>query len=141
MSDKSYSTSITVDQTPEAVFAAINNVNVWWPDCEGESDKLGATFTHSYGNEHRCTIKITEFVPGQKVVWHVVDNYFSFVADKTEWKDTDIVFDIAKKGDKTELTFTHEGLVPAYECYNLCSGAWESLINEDLPELIEASGK
>ena len=36
----------------------------------------------------------------------------NFVKDKSEWKDTDILFDIAKKGDKTEVRFTHVGLSP-----------------------------
>ncbi len=27
-----------------------------------------------------------------------------------------VVFEITKKGDKTELRFTHVGLVPVFEC-------------------------
>ena len=70
----------------------------------------------------------------------MTDNYFSFTEDKTEWKGTKVVFDIAKKGDKTEIHFTHEGLVPAYECYNVCSDAWGSYIRGSLKSLI-ATGK
>jgi len=77
-------------------------------------------------------MSITEFVPGKKVVWHVLQNYFNFVKDKTEWTGTDVVFEIAKKGDKTEVRFTHVGLVPAYECYGVCSDAWGSYITGSL---------
>jgi hypothetical protein len=66
----------------------------------------------------------------------VLDASLSFVKDKREWKDTDIVFEIAKKGDKTEVCFTHKGLVPAHECYYNCSNAWGLLINGNLRKLI-----
>jgi len=79
---------------------------------------------------------VTAFVPGKKVAWHVPDAQLGFVKDKGEWKGTDIVFDIAKHGDKTEVRFTHKGLVPAYECYSACSNAWGMLINGNLRKLI-----
>ena len=67
---------------------------------------------------------------------HVLDSHINFVKDKTEWKGTDIVFEITKNDDKTELLFTHVGLVPAFECYGDCSGAWGFYINEGLRSLI-----
>ncbi len=82
-------------------------------------------------------MKITEFVPGQKVVWLVLDNYFNFTEDKTEWKGTKVIFDVSKKDDRAQLRFTHEGLVPEYECFNVCSNAWGSYINGSLQSLIE----
>ncbi len=85
---------------------------------------------------HHSTQKVTEFIPGKKVVWHVLDSQLSFVKDKSEWKGTDIIFEIAEKGDKTEVRFTHVGLVPAYECYGNCSNAWGLLINGNLRKLI-----
>jgi hypothetical protein len=137
MSDQNYTTSFTVDRSPEEVFNAINNVRGWWSQSiEGDTDKLGAVFYYHYQDVHRCTFKITEFVPGRKVVWHVLHNYFSFVKDKTEWTGTDVVFEIARKGDKSEVHFTHVGLVPAYECYDICSEAWGSYITGSLRDLI-----
>ncbi|WP_239618393.1 SRPBCC family protein [Cohnella mopanensis] len=134
--DQNYRTSFTVDRSPEEVFAAINNVRGWWSEeIEGRTDELGQ-FNHHYKDMHRCTIQITELVPGNKVVWHIADNYFSFVKDKSEWKDTDIVFEIARKGDHTEVHFTHEGLVPSLECYGVCSNAWGTLINGNLHDLV-----
>jgi len=136
-----YITTFTVDQTPEEAFAAINNVRGWWSQAiEGDTDRLGAEFKYHYQDVHRATFKITEFVPDQKVVWHVLDNYFNFVQDKSEWTGTDVVFEIAGRGDKTEVHFTHVGLVSAYECYDVCSNAWGSYITSSLRNLI-ARGK
>ena len=141
MNDQSLTTSFTVDQTPEEVFDAINNVRGWWSgEIDGRTDKLGEVFTYRYKDVHRTTQTITEFAPGQKVVWHVTDAELNFVKDKTEWNGTEIVFEIAKKDGKTELRFTHVGLVPAFECYGGCSGAWGFYINDSLRNLI-TSGK
>jgi hypothetical protein len=141
MKKQDFTTSFTVDQSPEEVFKAVNNVRGWWSgEIDGDTGRLGAEFTYRYKNMHKSTQQVTEFVPGKKVVWHVTDAELTFVKDKTEWIGTDIVFEIARKGGKTELRFTHVGLVPAFECYGGCSGAWGGLVGGNLRNLI-TSGK
>lgn len=141
MKDQNYTTTIAVDQTPEEVFAAINNVRGWWSESiEGDTDKLGAEFHYHFKDIHRSRMKIIEFIPDKKVVWHVLDNYFNFTQDKSEWKDTKISFEISKKGDKTEIRFTHIGLVPLYECYDVCSNGWTTYISGSLRNLITTGG-
>jgi len=81
-------------------------------------------------------MKLIDVIPGKKVVWLVLDNYFDFTRDKTEWKDNKIVFEIMEKDGKTQLRFTQEGLVPAYECFNICSDAWSTYIKKSLYSLI-----
>ncbi len=41
-----------------------------------------------------------------------------------------------KQGNQTELRFTHVGLVPAYQCYNVCSDAWGTYVKGSLRDLI-----
>ena len=137
MNDQNYTAAFLVDKSPEEVFKAINNVRGWWSgEITGDTDKPGAEFTYRVPNVHFCKQKITEFIPGKKIVWHVLDANISFVKDKEEWKDTDIVFEIDRKGDKTEVRFTHIGLVPAFECYKDCSNGWSVLVNGNLRKLI-----
>jgi len=69
-----------------------------------------------------------------------LDATLHFVEDKSEWKGTAITFEIAKNGNKTEVRFTHVGLVPNHECYGACSNAWGLLISGSLRSLI-ATGK
>lgn len=138
MNTKSFTTTITVDKSPEEVFAAINNVRAWWSgEFEGTADKLGDEFTYQYKDLHKSTQKVTEFIPGKKVVWHVLDANISFTKNHEEWKGTNIVFEISEKDGQTVLTFTHVGLNPEFECYEACSSGWSSLINENLKKLIE----
>ena len=139
--DPNFTTTISVDQSPEVAFAAINNPRGWWSEnIEGSTAKLGDEWTYRYKDVHRSTMKVTETMPNKKVVWLVVDNYFNFTEDKTEWTNTKVMFEISTRGNKTEIRFTHQGLVPAYECFDVCSNAWGSYVNGSLRNLI-ATGK
>jgi len=141
MDTQSFTTSFTVDQSPAQIFAAITDVRGWWSgEIVGRTDKLGEEFTYRYQDLHRSRQKITELVPGKKVVWRVLDSEINFVKDKTEWNGTEIVFEIGTKNGQSELRFTHVGLAPRIQCYGKCSGAWGFYINESLRNLI-TSGK
>ena len=137
MENNNFNVSFLVDQSPSAVFDAVNNVRGWWSEeIEGNTTNLNDEFTYHYKDVHRCKMKLTEVVPGKKVVWQVLDNYFSFTKDKSEWTGTKIIFDISRVNNKTQLHFTHEGLVPGYECYSACVNGWTQYIQHSLPDLI-----
>ena len=137
MSGQSFTTVLTVDRAPEEAFDAINNVRGWWTgDIEGGTDKIGDEFTYRYEDVHYSKQRVTELVPGEKIVWLVVDARLNFVKDKAEWKGTEISFHISPKGNGSEIRFTHEGLVPEFECFDACSNAWGSIVSENLRRLI-----
>jgi hypothetical protein len=137
LSNRDYTTSFSVDQSPEEVFKSINNVRGWWEgEIEGTTDKVGSVFTYQYGDFHNSRQKVTELIPGKKVAWIVIKGGPKFTKDKTEWKGTRIVFEISDKGNQTEVRFTHQGLVPRLECYDSCTDAWGPLIRDNLRSLI-----
>jgi hypothetical protein len=144
MSEQSYTTSISVDRAPGEVFDAINDVRGWWSEeVVGRTDQVGAEFRyrgHDDANtvEHLATFRVLELVPGQRVVWRVLDNYLSFIDDQTEWQDTEIRFDLSAEDGGTEVRFTHAGLVPTYECFDVCSNAWGFFVGDSLRNLITA---
>jgi hypothetical protein len=137
MNTKDFTTTLVVDQTPNEVFNAINNVRGWWSEeIEGSTNKLNAEFTYHYEDVHRCKMKIIDLIPNKKVVWFVVNNYFNFTKDKSEWTGTKIIFEISKQDDKTQIFFTHQGLAPEYECYDICQNAWNNYLHNSLRNLI-----
>jgi len=137
MAKSDFTTTIVVDQTPKEAFASITNVRGWWSEnIEGGTEKLNDEFNYHYKDVHTCQMKLVEVVPNEKVVWLVKDNYFSFTKDKSEWTGNKISFEISKKDNKTQIRFTQQGLVPAYECYDICSNAWTEYIQESLYSLI-----
>jgi hypothetical protein len=146
MTTTDFTTTIVVDQTPKEAFTAINNVRGWWSEeIEGSTDKLHDEFNYHFEDIHRCHLKLIEVIPDKKVVWLVMDNYFKpgifgskegSAKDKIEWTDTKISFEIAEKDNKTQIRFTHLGLVPEYECFDACSSGWTHYIGQSLLSLI-----
>ncbi|NYE75626.1 SRPBCC family protein [Microlunatus parietis] len=136
-SASSYTEAFHVDRTPQVAFEAITNVRGWWSQgVQGVTDEVGAEFEYSFQDVHRSRIRVTELVPGRRVAWHVLDNYLNFVDDQSEWQDTKMIFDISATDAGTEVRFTHVGLVPEYDCYDVCSNAWGGYISGSLRNLI-----
>lgn len=137
METQNYSTKFVVKQAPSVVLNAIKNFRAWWSEqIEGATDQLNEEFIYNYKDVHLCKIKLIELVPDKKLVYQVVDNQFSFTKDKSEWIDTKLIFELSGGDGKTEVKFTHEGLVPGYECYNICFDSWGVYIKKSLYDLI-----
>jgi hypothetical protein len=137
MGNKDFTTSFTVEQNPTIAFNAIKNFKAWWSEeIEGNTDQLNETFFYHYKEVHLSRIKLIELVTDKKLVYEVLANEFNFTKDKTEWVGTKLIFDLMPEGNKTKVVFTHAGLVPSYECYNVCHDAWTGYIQGSLQSLI-----
>jgi hypothetical protein len=137
MKNQDLTITLSFDQSPEEVFAAVMNVRGWWSRAlEGESAEAGDEFTYRYEDLHWSTHRVTEAVPGKRVVWHTVNAHLAHAKAPGEWKGTDVRFDIARRGTKTELRFTHVGLVPELDCFESCSRGWGFYVGESLRGLV-----
>lgn len=142
--------TMSVAQTPDEVFAAITNVRGWWSeniigDTADLHDEFVFTDDSRYAGETArakqgirfCRFRLTEVVPGARVVWHVVDADLTFVDDRDEWTDTKVIFDITETSEGTTLRLTHAGLTAeGSECFEACSRGWTFYITKSLPQLI-----
>ena len=135
--NKDFSATIVVDQDQYTAFNAIKNFRAWWSEqIEGNTDQLGESFFYHYKDIHLCKLKLIEMQPPTRLVYQVLENEFSFVSDKSEWIGSHLIFELNAKDGKTEIKFTHEGLVPEDECYNVCFDAWTGYIKGSLYKLI-----
>ncbi|MCE6997455.1 SRPBCC domain-containing protein [Saccharothrix sp. S26] len=137
MTDQGFTAGFTVDKSATEVFHAILDVRGWWSEeVEGPTGRPGDEFDYHFRDVHRCRIRVTEAVPGRTVSWLVLENHFDFIADQSEWVGTTVTFDITERDGRTEVRFTHHGLVPDHECFDVCANAWTFYVTTSLPSLI-----
>jgi hypothetical protein len=147
MNNQDFTTTLLVNNTPKEAFEAIKNVRGWWSglhreEFEGNSAQLNDEFIfRAEEGMHTTTQKLIELVPNKKIVWLVTESKLTFVEKQTEWTGTKLCFDISTAGDQTKIVFTHQGLVPQFECYEGCAPAWTRYIQERLALSLTAAGK
>lgn len=133
----SFTTTITVAATPQKTFDAINDVSGWWGPITGLTTATGDEFVYLVPDVHYCGFRVTDTVAGRRIAWLVTGSYLAFFADKQEWTGTSVRFDMDEIDHGTRITFTHEGLHPEDECYDLCSNSWSTFVNGSLKAFIE----
>lgn len=137
MNHQDYTATILVDATPKQAFDAIKDFRAWWSEeIEGNTDQLNEEFFYHYKDIHLCKMKLIEMDTDKKLVYQVLENEFNFTKDKTEWINTKLIFEITNQEGTTKVKFTHQGLVPDYECYDVCNDAWTGYITNSLYNLI-----
>src|SRR5215475_6411138 len=120
MENKNYHRAIMVNASPDEAIKKISQLNFWWKkDFSGSAEKLNDKFVVPFGENSFVDFVVSEMVPGKKVVWKVTDCYLPWFNDKKEWNNTEVVFEISSENNKTNIDFTHFGLIPGIECYNV----------------------
>jgi hypothetical protein len=136
MQNKSYHKTIMVNASLKESMKKISNIDLWWKkDFSGRAEQLNDKFTIPFTDPSFVDFVVSELVPGKKVVWKVTDCYLPWFKDKKEWNNTEVVFQLFEENGKTKIDFTHIGLVPEVECYEVCEKGWNGHIN-DLAKLI-----
>ena len=138
MKDQSFKTSIEIPASPANIFGHIvNDVSKWWTgDFNGSSAKLNDEFVIHHPGAHYSKQRVTEIVPGKKVVWLVTESDLAWLENKEEWTGTRMVFEITGNGETSLLSFAHEGLTPEKKCYDRCSQGWSIVIRNRLLNFI-----
>jgi hypothetical protein len=130
MKKENFTYSFTSSKSPKEIYELLLNIEQWWSGLyeetiKGKSRQLNDEFSFKAGGGiHNTSQRLIELIPHKKIVWLVTNSKLTFLSDPSEWENTKICFDISKEGDKTLVTFTHDGLTPEIECYNACSGGW-----------------
>lgn len=126
-----YSFEMETQKGAKEVFALLLDIKTWWSGIyeetiAGQSSTINDEFSFSAGGGmHFTRQKLLEQVPYRTIVWEVIESNLSFLDNPKEWEHTKLRFDITETAATTTIiTFTHEGLTPAIECYDQCSTAW-----------------
>lgn len=126
---------------PAAVYAALttpDGLRGWWTqDCDVAAE-VGGTIHLRFGHTHK-DMRIERLDPGREVRWQCTGAHIAVaqISRKDEWVGTRIAFHLAPEGKgRTRMEFEHVGLVPAFECYSLCSDGWRYFLGS-LQQFVE----
>ncbi|KQS92557.1 SRPBCC domain-containing protein [Chryseobacterium sp. Leaf394] len=134
MSTQNFSYSFSTSKSPEEVYEILINPKNWWIGLHneiitGKSENVNDEFSFSAGNgAYNSVQKLEEIILNEKIIWEVIESNLTFLKETDEWTGTKISFGISKENDKTKITFTHDGLIPEFECYAGCTGAWSQYL-------------
>jgi len=120
-----YAAVKAICSSPDAVLDALRTteaISAWWGPASGSATE-GGTFRASFGGDRYHDIVVTSFEP-HRVVWTSA----AAPHHNGEWEGTTMVFELAPKGEGTELSFRHAGLTPQLECYGNCSAGWTQVL-------------
>src|SRR6185436_5638255 len=99
----------------------------WWSnDLTGTAVQTGDSFTIAFGKTQK-TFNIIEATPAKQIIWECVKAYIAnpTLNNKSEWVGTKMYWTLSGSGEGTIINFRHEGLTPAFECYDLCEAGWD----------------
>lgn len=138
MKKNNYHKSILVNASGQKAMEQISKIDEWWKnDFTGSAQKVNGTFHVPFSGDSFVDFIVSELVPGKKTIWKVTDCFLPWFADKKEWNNTEVVFEVSSENNQTKIDFTHVGLVPEIECYAACESGWnehlgtlERLLNE-----------
>lgn len=136
MEQQDYQKNFNAGVIAKEAFEKITNVADWWTKSfKGNAKNVNDEFDVSFGPT-TVNFKVIESVPYKKLAWQVTDCYLDWLKEKTEWKDTTIVWNISEENRYVRVEMTHVGLVPGIECYKDCEAGWNQYVGESLPRLM-----
>lgn len=137
----SYTTKVLIKGSKEQIFDAISqHVQKWWgnTDCtvSGIDDEFITSFDKTYWK-----FKISKFEPFTEIVWKCIDAshiHAGYNEIEKEWIGTSVQWLLEESNqNETILHFTHNGLIPELNCYEICFPAWERFVTKSLKSFVE----
>jgi len=137
----SYTTKVSINGTKQQVFNAITqHVQKWWGNTDNSVSSVGDEFTTSFDSTY-WKFKIFLFEPNTKIVWECIEAkhiHNGYDGIEKEWEGTLVEWNLEEKSqNETILNFTHTGLVPQLNCYEICYPAWERFVTQSLKSFVE----
>ena len=138
---ESYSQSVEIKGTKEAIFEALTlHIDKWWGEIDMPINRLGNVFKVSFG-EAFWVFKVIEIQKNWMITWECVESnqvHAGLKGIKEEWLGTKLHWNITSKDEQiATVDFLHQGLVPSFNCYEVCVSAWDFFITESLRSFIE----
>ena len=87
------------------------------------------------------TFEVKNLDPSNLVELECVDAYHEINAlpdaPKQEWLGSHLRWRIQSDGNQTSIDFTHDGLTPALQCYEVCETGWDMFFVDSLKAYLD----
>ncbi|MDF1697945.1 MAG: hypothetical protein P1U56_19010 [Saprospiraceae bacterium] len=138
-----YKNKISTSANQETSFYALaKQVDQWWGKVDNSISKIGDEFSIYFG-ETEWRFKIIEYVPFEKITWHCIKAthiHGDLIDIEEEWLNSKMYWKILDRNGETEISFSHIGLTPALNCFDVCRKGWDFFISTSLKNYLD-SGK
>ena len=138
-----YTASIMASASKEEAYIAITeHMSDWWTSMSGKFLSIGDQAKTDFGGKSYWSFEATTLDKPERIelTCHDANHIHEGLSDniRTEWLGTKLIFEIAEEDRKTRIEFTHEGLVPELECFEVCKAGWDHFFLESLKSYLEA---
>jgi uncharacterized protein YndB with AHSA1/START domain len=120
MNTDDYTRTITIAAPIDTTFATVSTVEgvrAWWSSTASGSAEVGEELV--FGFADTTIMRVDESTAPHRVQWTCLK------CGVTDWVGTTITFELSEvDGDRTSLHFTHHGLRPDVECWDMCETGW-----------------
>ena len=136
-----YTTSLEINSSQQDVFAAISiQLESWWGHQDAPADQINRIFKVSWG-EPWYQFKVVKYEKDEGMIWECIDAnqiITGLNGVQKEWVGTKVHWELMSLGDmKTRLNFKHEGLIPEFICFNVCTRAWDDFLHQHLVSFLD----
>ncbi|MDT0608146.1 hypothetical protein [Croceitalea rosinachiae] len=136
-----YMQSVLISGSNDKIFGALTvGIDKWWGEVNQQANNLGSIFKVSFG-EAFWVFKVTHLERDSTITWECIESnqvHAGLKGVREEWLGTKLHWNITSKDNQTtNVDFLHEGLVPTFNCYDVCSKAWDYFITDSLKSYIE----
>ena len=139
MSKNDFHCEIVAAATKEKALASLTSeIDKWWTTAADDASIVGSTATFRFGETYN-TMRVLEISKHHLVRWKCIDQNHvdKKVSNPSEWVGTELIWELAPDNRGTSIKFTHQGLTPALECYDICNAGWSHFISVSLKSYLE----
>ena len=113
----------------------ISQVNLWWKkDFSGSAEKLNDKFTVPFGEPNGENLLLILLSANLCQTKKLYGKLLIVICLGSKTKRNGIIpklfLKFSEENGKTKIDFTHIGLVPGVECYDVCEKGWDGHINK-----------
>lgn len=129
-----YTQEVKIIANKQRVFDALSKqMELWWGKVDQTIKGVGDEFSVFFGKAY-WTFQIVEFEENDSMAWKVIDGQPEF---NNEWVGTLLLWQLKEDEGKVIVSFTHLGLVPEFDCYDICAPTWDMFITKSLKQFVE----